>query len=85
MDTFLLLLMAVTVGLVFFALHNRGYWLMLGVAAVSAAVSIYAFVEGAWPIGAIEAAWAIIIVCQWLYLLRPLQRSMHQRPRSHST
>ena len=77
MDTLSLLLMAVTVGLVFFALHKRGYWLMLGVAALSGAVSIYAFVEGAWLIGAIEAAWAIIMVRQWLYLLRPLQRSMH--------
>jgi membrane protein implicated in regulation of membrane protease activity len=83
MTTFLLL-MAVTIGLVLHALHNRGYWLMLGVVAASVAVSIYAFVEGAWPVGAIEAVWAIIVARQWWCLLRPLQRSMRQHPRSRS-
>ena len=78
MDT-LLLLMAATVILVFHALHNRGYWLMLGVAAAAASVSIYAFVEGVWPIGAIEAAWAILVVRQWWHLLKPFQRSMYRR------
>ena len=75
----LLLLMAATVVLVFNALHNRGYWLMLGVVAAAASGSIYALVEGVWPIGAIEAAWAVFVARQWWYLLKPLERSMHKR------
>jgi hypothetical protein len=75
----LLLLTAATVVLVFYALHNRGYWLMLGVAAAAAVVAIYAFAEGVWPIGAIEAAWAIFVARQWWHLLKPFQRSTYRR------
>jgi hypothetical protein len=75
----LLLLMAATVVLVFYALCNRGYWLMLGVATATVSVSIYAFAEGVWPIGAIEAAWAIVVARQWWHLLKPFQRSMYRR------
>ena len=46
---------------------------MLGVAAIAAAGSIHAFVEGAWPIGAIEAAWAVLVVRRWWSLAKPLQ------------
>jgi hypothetical protein len=74
-----LLLMAATVVSVFYALHNRDYWLMLGVAAAAALVSIHAFVEGVWPIGTIEAAWAIFVARQRWHLLKPLQRSMYRR------
>jgi hypothetical protein len=52
---------------------------MLGVAAAAGSVSIHAFVEGVWPIGAIEAAWAIFVARQWWHLLKPLQRSMYRR------
>jgi hypothetical protein len=75
----LLLLMAATVVSVFYALHNRGYWLMLGVAAAAGSVSIHAFVEGVWPIGAIEAAWAIFVARRWWHLLKPFQRAMYRR------
>jgi hypothetical protein len=75
----LLMLMAATVVLVFYALHNRGYWLMLGAAAAVAVVSIYGFAEGAWPIGMIEAAWAIFVARRWWNLLKPLERSMYVR------
>jgi hypothetical protein len=78
MDTFLML-MAATVVLVFYALRERGYWLMLGVGAAAVSASIYAFVEGVWPIGAIEAAWAILVARQWWHLLKPFQRSMYRR------
>jgi hypothetical protein len=43
----LLAIMAVTVVLVFYALHRRGPGLMLTVIAVAAVGSIYGFAEGA--------------------------------------
>ncbi len=57
----LLLLMAASAASVFWALHKFGYWPMTAVAAATAVVSVHAFFAGAWPIGAIEAAWVILL------------------------
>jgi hypothetical protein len=57
----LLLLMAACAGLLFWALHKRDYWMMTAIAAVTVGASVHAFFAGAWPIGAIEAAWVILL------------------------
>jgi hypothetical protein len=61
----LLGIMAATVVLVFYALHKRSSWPMLAAIAASAAGSIYGFAEGAWPVGAIEAIWAMLVARKW--------------------
>ena len=51
--------------LVMYALEERGHWFVLGFAAASAAASAYGFLIEAWPVAAIEAAWAAIALRRW--------------------
>jgi hypothetical protein len=67
-------IMVVTAVLVFYALHKRGTGVMLTVIAVAAAGSIYGFAEGAWPVGAIEAVWAMVVARKWWALRQPFAR-----------
>jgi len=64
-------IMVVTVVLVFYALHRRSTGVMLAVIAVAAAGSIYGFAEDAWPVGAIEAVWAVTVARRWWVLRQP--------------
>ncbi|MFI5001818.1 MAG: hypothetical protein ACHQK9_18200 [Reyranellales bacterium] len=63
----LLGLMAGTAILVFYALAQRRRWVTLAVAGTCVVGSAYSFLLGAWPLGAIEAIWAIIVTRKcWL-------------------
>lgn len=53
-------LVSVMLGLVFYALEPKSNWYVLGFAIVSIMASIYGFLEGTWPFGLVEVAWAII-------------------------
>jgi len=59
-------LAAVTAMLIFYALENRSPWFVLAFAAACALGSIYGFLQGAWPFGLVEAAWAGVAVYRWL-------------------
>ena len=47
-------LLAVTAMLVFYALEDRSPWSILAFAVACALVSLYGFLQGAWPFGVVE-------------------------------
>jgi hypothetical protein len=51
-------LFAVAAMLVCYALEDRSQWFVLAFAAACLLASIYGFLQGAWPFGAVEAIWA---------------------------
>jgi hypothetical protein len=58
-------LAAVAAMLIFYALEDRSPWFILAFAAACALGSIYGFLQGAWPFGLVEAAWAGVAVYRW--------------------
>jgi hypothetical protein len=51
--------------LVFYALEDRSHWFVLAFAAACALASVYGFLQGAWPFGAVEAIWAVVALYRW--------------------
>jgi hypothetical protein len=58
-------LFAVTAMLVTYALESRSTWFILAFAFSCALGSVYGFLQGAWPFGAVEAVWALVAVRRW--------------------
>jgi hypothetical protein len=58
-------LFAVTAMLVCYALEDRSLWFILGFAGACALGSVYGFLQGAWPFGAVEAIWAVVALRRW--------------------
>jgi hypothetical protein len=58
-------LFAVTAMLVFYALEQRSHWFVLGFAGACLLGSIYGFLQGAWPFGAVEAVWCVVALNRW--------------------
>jgi hypothetical protein len=58
-------LIAVTAMVTFYALEERGRWFTLAFAVSCVAGSIYGFLQGAWPFGAVELIWSVIAVRKW--------------------
>jgi hypothetical protein len=58
-------LLAVTAMLVFYALEKRSPWFIFAFAIACAMGSIYGFLQGAWPFGAVEAVWALVALRRW--------------------
>jgi hypothetical protein len=58
-------LVAVTAMLVTYALEKRSPWFILAFAGACVLGSIYGFLQGAWPFGAVEAVWAMVAVGRW--------------------
>jgi hypothetical protein len=58
-------LFAVTAMLVCYALEERSPWFVLGFAAACALGSAYGFLQGAWPLGLVEAIWAMVALGRW--------------------
>jgi hypothetical protein len=58
-------LAAVSAMLVFYALEERGAGWTLAFAAACIAGSAYGFLQGAWPFGLLEAAWAGVALWRW--------------------
>lgn len=65
-------LFAVTAMLVCYALEQRSRWSILGFAIACALGSIYGFLQGAWPFGAVEAIWSLVALRRWWRARRPL-------------
>ena len=61
---------AVTSGLIFYALENRSSWFTLAFAVSCALGSIYGFLQGAWPFGAVEIVWTAVALQRWRRLHR---------------
>jgi hypothetical protein len=58
-------LFAVTAMLVFYALEKRSPWFIFAFAVACALGSIYGFLQGAWPFGAVEAVWSAVALRRW--------------------
>ena len=56
---------AVTFMMVCYALESRGRGYILAFAAGCVAASVYAFMAGTWPFGAVEAVWTVIAFRRW--------------------
>lgn len=56
---------AVSLMVVCYALENRSHWYTLGMAVCCAAASVYGFLAGTWPFGALEAVWGVIALAKW--------------------
>jgi hypothetical protein len=52
--------------LVFYALEARSHLFVLAFAAACLASSIYGFLQGAWPFGAVELVWSVVALRRWL-------------------
>lgn len=59
-------LFAVTATLVCYALEHRSPWYVLGFAGGCVLGSIYGFLQGAWPFGLVEIAWALVALRRWV-------------------
>ena len=51
--------------LVFYALEARGRAFVLAFAVACVASSVYGFLQGAWPFGAVELVWSGVAVLRW--------------------
>ncbi len=58
-------LFAVTAMLVCYGLEQRSRWFVLAFAGACALGSIYGFLQGAWPFGAVEAIWSLVALRRW--------------------
>ena len=54
-----------TATLVCYALERRSHRYVLGFAAGCVLGSIYGFLQGAWPFGLVEIAWALVALRRW--------------------
>jgi len=51
--------------MIFYALESRSRWFILAFSASCVLGSIYGFLQGAWPFGAVEIVWAGIAARKW--------------------
>jgi hypothetical protein len=58
-------LVAVTAGVVCYALEDRSPWFTLAFALSCALSSVYGFLQGAWPFGVVEIVWTLIALRRW--------------------
>ena len=58
-------LFAVSAMLVCYALERKGSIYVLGFAVACASGSVYGFLQGAWPFGAVEAIWSVVALRRW--------------------
>jgi hypothetical protein len=58
-------LFSVAAMLVFYALEKRSPWFIFAFALACVLASVYGFLQGAWPFGAVEAVWAVAALRRW--------------------
>ena len=51
-------------------MEARSHWWTLGFVAACVLGSIYGFLQGAWPFGLVEIAWAIVSLLRWRQMTR---------------
>jgi hypothetical protein len=49
-----------------YAFENRSHWFILAFSGACVLGSIYGFLQGAWPFGAVEAIWSLVAFRRWL-------------------
>ena len=58
-------LFSVTAMMLFYAFEQRNPWCIFGFAVACVFASVYGFLQGAWPFGAVEAIWAVVALRRW--------------------
>jgi hypothetical protein len=58
-------LIAAALMLITYALEHISHWFIIAFAAACVLGSIYGFLQGAWPFGILEAAWAVVAYWRW--------------------
>ncbi len=58
-------LFAVSAMLVCYALEDRSHWFVLAFSGSCVLASLYGFMQGAWPFGAVEGVWAVVALRRW--------------------
>ena len=58
-------LVAVTAGLIFYALETFSPWFVLAFAIACGMAALYGFLQGAWPFAVIEIFWMIVALFRW--------------------
>ena len=58
-------LLAVSLMLLFYTFEDTSPWCVLGFAFACALGSVYGFLQGAWPFGLVEIAWALVALRRW--------------------
>jgi hypothetical protein len=58
-------LFSVTASLIFYAFEYRSHWFILAFSISCILCSIYGFLQGAWPFGLVEVAWAVVAFQRW--------------------
>lgn len=56
---------ATSLMLLCYALEDRSPWFILGFAAACALSGVYAFLQGAWPLGVVEVVFTIVALRRW--------------------
>jgi hypothetical protein len=60
--------------LVFFSLQSRSPSFVLVFSICSAAMALFAFMQGAWPLGIVECVWSVAIFRRWYVSRKLLKR-----------
>jgi hypothetical protein len=63
-------LAAVSVMVACYAMESRHTGFILAFAASCVLASIYGFLQGAWPFGAVEVVWSVIAARRWWAAVR---------------
>jgi hypothetical protein len=58
-------LFSVSAMLIFYALEKRSPWFIFAFALACMLASVYGFLQGAWPFGAVEAIWSVVALRRW--------------------
>ena len=58
-------LLAVTAMMLCYALEHRSRWYTFAFAISCGLGSAYGFLQGAWPFGVVEIAWALVALRRW--------------------
>lgn len=69
-------LVSVVLMLIFYALEARSAWFVLAFAISCVMASVYGFLQGAWPFGAVESIWSLIALRRWWHR-RVRERDRH--------
>ncbi len=59
--------------LIFYALEKRSAWFVCAFALACVLASVYGFLQGAWPIGFVEAVWSVIALRRWWLRARSME------------
>ena len=64
-------LAATALMLVCYALEDRSAWYVLGFAVACVLAGLYAFLQGAWPLGLVEIVFTIVALRPWMMRVKP--------------